>query len=204
MKILLIRHGETTLNAARVVQPADTPLNARGLAQAALLAHRLTAMGVTAVLSSDMPRARRTAEAIVEATGATLSMIAGLHERNFGDWRGRPHAELPAGALKQRDAPPGGESMAVVEARVAQAFADLVQRAQALPGTLAVVTHGLVIGAMLAAHIRLPTGIAVPAHLANTSLSVFDVLPPHGASLVNDTQHLDAAAQDDSQALSGA
>ena len=204
MDVLLIRHGETALNAARVVQPADTPLNARGLAQAALLAQRLASMGVTAVLSSNMPRARRTAEAIVQTTGAPLSMTTGLHERNFGDWCGLPHDQLPAGALTQRESAPGGESMAAFEARVALAFADLVQRAQAMPGTLAVVTHGLVIQAMLAAHIRLPAGIALPAHLANTSLSVFDALAPHAASLVNDTRHLDLAAQDDPNALSGA
>ena len=27
MSLVLIRHGETTLNAARVMQPADTPLS---------------------------------------------------------------------------------------------------------------------------------------------------------------------------------
>ena len=34
MTLLLIRHGETALNVARVLQPADTPLSARGVAQA--------------------------------------------------------------------------------------------------------------------------------------------------------------------------
>ena len=41
MTILLIRHGETALNAARIVQPADTPLSERGIAQARALARRL-------------------------------------------------------------------------------------------------------------------------------------------------------------------
>ncbi|MEP7299226.1 MAG: histidine phosphatase family protein [Burkholderiales bacterium] len=203
MNILLIRHGETELNAARVVQPADTPLSARGLAQADQLAQRLTTFGVHAVLSSDLPRARQTADAIVRATGASLATTAALHERSFGAWRGLPYEHLPTGALTLRDAPPDGESMAEFEARVAGAFADIVRRAAALPGLLAVVTHGLVIRAMLATHVQLPAGAQAPHHLGNTSLSVFDARAPHAASLVNCTEHLDAAVRDDPRALSG-
>ena len=40
MTLLIIRHGETPLNVARVLQPADTPLSANGLAQAAALAQQ--------------------------------------------------------------------------------------------------------------------------------------------------------------------
>ena len=203
MNILLIRHGETELNAARVLQPAGTPLSARGLAQAAQLAQRLATLGVTGVISSDLPRARRTAEAIALATGAPLSTSAGLRERNFGDWRGLPYDGLAANPLTMSDAPPGGESAAEFEARVALAFADIVQRAAAGRGALAVVTHGLVIRAMLAAHVRLPADTAQPTHLGNTSLSVFDGHAPHAASVVNCTRHLDAAASDDPRALSG-
>ena len=58
MAILLVRHGETALNAARVMQPADTPLSERGLAQARAVARRLAQRGrVAALLSSDLPRA---------------------------------------------------------------------------------------------------------------------------------------------------
>ena len=41
MSILLIRHGETALNAARIVQHPETPLNERGVGQARRLAERL-------------------------------------------------------------------------------------------------------------------------------------------------------------------
>ena len=64
MAVVLVRHGETALNAARVLQPADTPLSARGVVQAQALARRLAATGrVAAIVSSDLPRAWRTAEA---------------------------------------------------------------------------------------------------------------------------------------------
>ena len=55
MSIHFIRHGETLLNAARVIQPADTPLGPRGLEQAELLAQRIKALQPAAILSSDMP-----------------------------------------------------------------------------------------------------------------------------------------------------
>ncbi|HEY9095643.1 MAG TPA: histidine phosphatase family protein, partial [Hydrogenophaga sp.] len=38
MTIWLVRHGETELNAARILQPADTPLSSHGLRQAHALA----------------------------------------------------------------------------------------------------------------------------------------------------------------------
>jgi probable phosphoglycerate mutase len=201
--ILLIRHGETPLNVARVLQPADTPLSARGIEQAQALAHRLREMNVSAIIASDLPRARHTAELIKAATQAPIEFSELLRERNFGDWRGLAYDALPANPLSMADATPGGESAADFDARVARAFALAVQRAATTPGALAVVTHGLVIRAMLAAHIRLPAGTEQPTHLGNTSLNVFDALAPHTASLVNCTRHLDASTQDDPRALSG-
>jgi len=203
MGILLVRHGETPLNVARVLQPADTALSARGIEQAQALARRLASMQVSAIITSDLPRALQTAELINAATAAPIETSELLRERSFGDWRGRPYDALPENPLTMTAAPPGGESAAAFEARVARAFALVVQRAAALPGGLVVVTHGLVIRAMLATHVWLPVGIAQPTHLGNTSLSIFDVQPPHVASLVNCTRHLDATTGDDPQALSG-
>ena len=206
MSLLLIRHGETALNAARVLQPADTTLSARGIVQAQALARRLVmppSLRITAIISSDLPRARRTAEAIAAATGAPIETSALLQERNFGDWRGLPYDGMPIDPLTLAGAPPGGESAAAFEARVAQAFALVVQRHAALGGPLAVVTHGLVLIAMTCAHLRLTAGMTVPTHFGNTSLSIVDAMPPHAVTLLNDTAHLDTTARDDPAALSG-
>lgn len=204
MTLLLIRHGETPLNVARVLQPADTPLSARGIEQAQALARRLAGMQVAAIVSSDLPRAHHTAELIAAASGVPIEISELLRERNFGDWRGLAYDTLPVNPLLMADAPPGGESVAVFEARVAQAFALVVQRASRLvSGALVVVSHGLVLRAMLGAHIALPDGIAVPAHMGNTCVNVVDARPPHTASLVNCTRHLDPATDDDPRALSG-
>ena len=203
MTLLLIRHGETALNVARVLQPADTPLSARGIAQAEALASRLAAMNVEIIVSSDLPRALRTAQAIAAATGAPIETTPLLQERNFGDWRGRPYDGMPINPLTMQEAPPGGESAAGFERRVALAFAHVVQRQAETGRRLAVVTHGMLLRVLLGAHVRLPVGLTLPTHFGNTCLSIVDARPPHAASLVNCTAHLDSGARDDAHALSG-
>ena len=68
MSLFFIRHGETALNVARVLQPSDTPLNERGLAQARALGARLAGSGIAHILSSDLPRALQTGQAIADRT----------------------------------------------------------------------------------------------------------------------------------------
>ena len=207
MTLLLIRHGETALNVARVLQPAATKLSARGIAQAEALAQRLALMNVRAIVSSDLPRALRTAEAIAAATGAPIETTPLLHERNFGDWRGRSYDSMAVDPLTMVEAPPNGESEAAFAERVTAAFAHVLARRAALgadaDGALAVVTHGLVIRALLAAQVQFGAGLSPPTHLGNTSLSIVGASPPHRVSLLNCTRHLGAAAGDDARALSG-
>ena len=81
MAILLIRHGETALNAARIVQHPDTPLSERGVGQAQRLAQRLADFPISNIVSSDYRRAYMTAEAIaaaskVQALGSTTAKSA--------------------------------------------------------------------------------------------------------------------------------
>jgi probable phosphoglycerate mutase len=201
--ILLIRHGETALNVARILQPADTPLSERGIAQAEALAKRLASMPIRAIVSSDLPRALRTAEAIAATTGAPIETTPLLQERNFGDWRGLPYDGLPANPLTMVGGPPGGESTLVFEERVTDAFAHVLARQSMLGGTIAVVTHGLVIGAVLNTHVQIGAHMERPGHLGNTSLSMIDATAPYAASLLNCTRHLDSTTGDDARALSG-
>lgn len=91
MSIFIVRHGETDGNASRLIQSPETPLNARGIAQAEALAERLAREGVTHIFVSDYARARMTADAVHRATGAPLEVDPRLRERDFGDWRGTSH-----------------------------------------------------------------------------------------------------------------
>jgi hypothetical protein len=111
MTILWLRHGETALNAARIMQPADTPLSPRGLAQAEAAARRIAAMRPAAILASDMPRALQTAAALARLTGLAVAPDARLRERNFGALRGRPWSTLAFDPTAMLEAPEGGESM---------------------------------------------------------------------------------------------
>ena len=210
MTLLIIRHGETPLNVSRVLQPADTPLSANGLAQAAALAQRLAGdveLRPTALVSSDLPRALQTAQAIAAACGLPLITSPLLHERNFGDLRGLPYDTLGFDPLTRDEAPVNGESTAQFSARCAAAFAWVLAQQAALgdPHTrLAVVSHGLVIRHWLQhGTLQLPAGLQAPQRLANTSLTIASAAAPHTVRLVDCTAHLDSGIGEDAKSLSG-
>ena len=203
MSIILVRHGETPLNAARVLQPPDTPLSDRGQAQAVAVGARLAALGLGGILSSDRARAWSTAQAIAAATGLPVAAAPRLHERNFGELRGRPYDGLGYDPIAQQDAPPGGESMEAFERRVALAFAQALAMRATLSAPLAVVTHGLVIKTLLRIHVSLPDGAGVPEHVPNTAITILEAQAPHRVVLLNCARHLEGAARDDGKGVSG-
>ncbi len=203
MSILLVRHGETALNAARVLQPADTPLSERGFAQARAVARRLASPRPAAILSSDLPRASQTAAAIAEAAGLPVSTTALLQERNFGDLRGLAYDSLGYDPLASEDAPPGGESVPQFRQRVAHALHAINVAWARAGGTLVVVTHGLVIRTLLEHHARFDDGVQAPERLENTSVTVVEPGRLLRVTLVNCTRHLDEAIRGDGRGLSG-
>jgi broad specificity phosphatase PhoE len=207
MTLLIIRHGETPLNVARVLQPAQTPLSVNGQAQAEALAQRLRSAGLAGIVSSDLPRALQTAQAIERSTGLALQLSALLHERNFGDLRGLPYDGLGFDPLTAEQAPPGGESQAQFSARCQAAWAWVLARQAEIGGPLAVVTHGLVIREWLQrGPLVLALNQAPPQRLANTSLTQASAAPPHRVTLLDCTAHLATGAGgpgEDTQSLSG-
>ena len=190
-RILLIRHGETVGNASRIVQLPDSPLSARGVAQAERLARRLANEGVARIVSSDLARAAATAERIRAATGASLLYDPLLHERNFGDLRGTPYAALGLDMFAEGYAPPNGETWPAFHARVDRAWARVRDLAVATEGNLAVVTHGLVCRSLAARHLLLPDGDVAPERWENTSLTIIECPAPWRVRLLNCVVHLD-------------
>lgn len=203
MSILLIRHGETAGNTGRIIQVAETPLSERGLAQAERLAARLAALPVSRVLSSDLARARMTAERIAEATGVPLALDPGLQERNFGDLRGTPYAELDFDPFAPGYVPPGGESWEALHERVDAVWDRVVRLAAEAGGDLAVVTHGLVCYSLVSRRLALPPDVPAPTGFANTALTAVDPEPPWHVRLLGCTAHLDAATAHDPRTRSG-
>jgi broad specificity phosphatase PhoE len=203
MSIYLIRHGETDLNVARILQPADTPLSARGLAQAHLLVARISSCGLRAIVSSHLPRALQTAREIERGCGVRIQPSELLQERNFGDLRGQPYDDLGFNPLLMSQAPGGGESAAQFSRRVAEAFRHIVGLRASMTGPLGVVTHGMVIREMLLNHVGTQEGFEIPSHLGNTSVSILAAAAPHRLLLLNCTRHLDGAHGPDDESLSG-
>ena len=78
MAIYIVRHGETELNVARVVQKPDTPLSVRGCEQARRVGGRFVGGSIALILTSDYLRARQTAESIQTAIGAPLEINTDL------------------------------------------------------------------------------------------------------------------------------
>jgi broad specificity phosphatase PhoE len=191
MSIILIRHGETAGNAARILQRPDIPLSPRGMAQAERVAKRLAGAGIGAILSSDLARAAMTAEHVARATGLPIAFEPLLHERNFGDIRGTAYADLDFDPFDPGYAPPNGETWEVFHARVDRAWDRMRAMAAATRGHLAVVSHGLVCKSLAGRHLTLPDGNGVPERWENCSVTIIDAQAPWRVELLNCCAHLD-------------
>lgn len=193
-RILVIRHGETPSNAARIFQTPETPLSDRGAAQADCLANRLAKFPIGLVLASDLERAHQTARAVVAASGARLELEPLLHERNFGDLRGTAYADVEGDAFASGYAPPGGESWEQFYERADRAWDAVLAAAARCQGDLAVVTHGLVCGAFLDRKLSTDPSTRSPeagAHaFANTSVTIANATEPWLVERAGCVEHL--------------
>ena len=178
MKVYLVRHGETSLNAARIVQPPDTPLSERGVKQVERVAQRLASAGVERILTSDHVRTRATAEAIHTATGAPIEIEPLLRERNFGIHRGCAYTALEVDIFAPDYTPPEGESEPEFETRVGEAWAAVRAAATRAHGSIAVVSHGLVCHALLKDHLVVAAGVdAASVQWVNACVTEIEAVP---------------------------
>ena len=137
--LLIVRHGRTVANASGLLQGrVDNPLDVVGRQQA----HEISlALGtVDIVVSSPLQRARETAEPL----GLPLRLDERWIELDYGEWDELPITEVTADQWTQwrsdsTFAPPGGESLAELDQRVAEACNDLLAEAAEL--NVAVFTH---------------------------------------------------------------
>lgn len=151
MRIVLVRHGESTWNVERRIQgQSGTGLTARGLQQARRTADLLAdAYRGALVASSDLQRCSETVTPIAAALGAAARPDRGLRERHFGGWTGLLAEEVAredAGRWERWRAGEdvvgevGGETTPELVARVVGALRRLVDEASGRP--LVCVTHG--------------------------------------------------------------
>ncbi len=176
------------------MQLPDVPLSARGLEQARRLAARLAGRAVGAILASDLARAATTADILHQTLAAPVVFDPGLRERDYGDVRGAPYADLANDIFGPDYAPPNGETWVAFHARVDEAWRRVCAAAAGTSADLVVVTHGLVCHAIAIRHLDLPAGATVTMRWGNTSLSEI-VGPPYREVRVLDcTAHLDRDA----------
>ncbi|KFI07364.1 histidine phosphatase family protein [Massilia sp. BSC265] len=212
--ILLIRHGETAWNAEKRLQGhLDIALNAEGERQAALLGAALAAERIDHIVSSDLQRARQTADAIARARGAQIGtqvdIEPALRERCYGGFEGLLYSEIAArfplefAAWQARDVdgvlPPGanrGESFREFYERVTGAIAE---HAAAHPGkTIALVAHGGVLECAYRAALGLSLETPRDFKVLNASVNRF-VMEEGVLRLVSwgEVSHLQPAVLDD-------
>ena len=174
MRLILIRHGLSVWNASgRVQGQADPPLSPAGREEARRLGPMVVAQAPEAVVSSDLVRARETAELL--GAGA-VETDPRWRESAMGDWTGRAADELladPSGAFVRwregLERPPGGESFDDMRARAGAAVRDLLARGLRCA---VVVTHGGPVRAAVAELAGLAPWSLVP--VPNASMTVIE------------------------------
>ncbi len=156
--IYLVRHGQSTWNAAgRIQGKQDPPLSALGRRQAEAVAHTLRNETLDAIYSSQQRRARLTANTIAERHNVSITTVEGLAEIDHGDWEGLTEREVQqhfAAAFQMwltrpsQTQMPGGEHCLSLQQRVLQAWQEIVAREDG--NHVAVVSHDIPIKVIIA------------------------------------------------------
>jgi broad specificity phosphatase PhoE len=172
--VFLTRHGETDWNAAgRWQGHTDVPLNANGRVQALSVAEALRSAGLSGVVSSDLSRARETAQIVGASLGIEVAYLdAGLRERTFGVFEGltreeceRLHPAAWRAWVEEKRPAQGVEPHDAVAVRVEAAIGRAADRVAREGAPALLVTHG---GALRAA-VHAATG-TLPGPIANCAI----------------------------------
>ena len=212
--ILLIRHGETAWNAERRLQGhLDIALNAEGERQAAALGAALAGEHIDLVISSDLARARQTAEAVQRASSVPdagrVQLDPQLRERCYGGFEGLLYSEIAArfplefAAWQARNVdavlPPGKNQGETFRSFFDRATKAILGHAARHPGqTLALVAHGGVLECAYRAALGLPLETPRDFKVHNASVNRF-VVEQGKLKLVSwgEIEHLRQVALDD-------
>lgn len=198
-ELLLVRHGETLWNnQTRFQGHTDVPLSQRGWNEAQCLAERLAGERVTAIYSSDLTRARDTAEIVARRLDKPVNIDSRLKEMALGEWQGMTYAEVrrryfgdvgPSVVYPIDNPPLGGESLRQLQVRLLDGINSIVARHS--DERLVIVTHGACLRALACAWLdmelsrywELPfdSGSVSEVHLSGERVMV---------SRLNDTTHL--------------
>jgi broad specificity phosphatase PhoE len=153
-RVYMVRHGQTVWNVdKRFRGTIEVPLNSKGRLDAIRAADSLAHVGLTAVYTSPLSRAREVAAAIAAASGLHgFTDHPGLLNLDYGEWHGLTKSECrdrdpEAWRLYLEDpdaaACPGGEKLSDAADRAAAA---LISLGELHPGeSVAAVSHGAMV-----------------------------------------------------------
>jgi broad specificity phosphatase PhoE len=192
--LIVVRHGQTGHNAGRLLSGrGEAQLDAEGERQARALGACLAHPG--RVVCSPLARARATAAAITEVAGGPAPEVDERWiELDYGEWEGAPLAEVPRAAWAEWMAdphfrPPGGETLAELDERVAAACSDVA--VDAADEDVVVVTHVSPIKAAVTWALGSSDALSWRLHVATASITRI-AMGGRGPVLhtFNETQHL--------------
>jgi broad specificity phosphatase PhoE len=197
--IVVVRHGRTAANVGGLLLGrADPPLDDEGVGQARRLGFACAGLDVARVVTSPLTRCRETAEALaggLDSPPPPIDVDDRWIELDYGELDERPLADVPAAtwATWRADvswAPPGGESLAALGARVRAACADLAD--EAARRDVVVVTHVSPIKAAVAWALGVGDDVAWRMWVAQASVTRIGVADDGTPSLrgFNDLAHL--------------
>ena len=198
--LILVRHGQTDWNLnGRYMGWTDEGLNAEGLRQAGMLAQRLERWPISAVCSSPLKRAFRTAEIVAGPHSLPVQSVEDLGEMRIGAWEGMFAGDIAARypELWQtwRTNPgdfrmPGGESLGEVRERAVRAFKRMTDNSEGK--MVLAVTHDVVVR-LLAAHcLGVSEDIYRRLEVGNASMTVIERDgEKRRLRVLNDTAHLE-------------
>lgn len=179
LRVCFIRHGETDWNGEQRLQgQIDLALNARGLAQALALGGSFTGGTPAAIYSSDLLRARQTAQPLADSMCLPVTPLKALRERNFGRCEGLTMSEIAqrypadAQAIDANDPDyvlPGGESRRQLNDRVLICVDGL--RHIHAGSAIIVVTHGGVLDVVYRRARKLPLDAPRDYPIPNTGIN---------------------------------
>ena len=155
-KLILVRHGQSTWNAANLFTGwENVELSEKGILEAKKAAEELSKFNFDSVFTSELTRAQKTAEIIIEGNSHTKpkSIIYDmrLNERHYGDLQGmnkddarkdfgeeqvhiwRRSFEIP---------PPNGESLKMTAERTLPCFDELILPELKMNKNVLVSAHG--------------------------------------------------------------
>ncbi|KKB85099.1 phosphoglycerate kinase [Devosia limi DSM 17137] len=164
MRLILLRHGETTWNAEQRLQGQDNSnLSERGIQQALRFVGFARALQPARSVSSDLGRTRQTAQLIGHGECPSDPR---LRELDMGEWTGRIKADLIAERAEDYHAwragqftPAGAETWQIFRARITDGLRDWLGRGA---GDMLAIVHGGVIRAACHEFIGLPPSRVIP------------------------------------------